>query len=95
MIDAVAKTVVVPISLISTVITAVKVPRVVALLVQVGLAAQLINEPVVPEVRVPDVTVAFASYFDADVVGTTQFPKEVVPPGDVIESIEPVLAIRY
>ena len=62
-IDALVKTVVVPISLISTVIIAVKGDPtvVVAALVQVGLAAQLINEPVVPEESVPDVTVAFAS----------------------------------
>lgn len=85
----------VPISLISTVITAVKVPFTVAFLVHVGLAAQLINDPVVPDDSVPDVTVAIASYFEADVVGTTQLPKEVVPSGDLTESIEPVLEIRY
>ena len=95
MIDALVKTVVVPISLISTVITAVKVPRADVFFVQVGFAAQLINDPVVPEDRVPDVTVAIASYFDAEVVGTTQFPKDVVPPGDIIESIEPVLDNLY
>lgn len=85
----------VPINLISTVITAVKVPFTVAFLVHVGLAAQLINDPVVPDDSVPDVTVAIASYFEADVVGTTQLPKEVVPSGDLTESIEPVLEIRY
>ena len=46
-------------------------------------------------VKVPDVTVAIASYFEAEVVGTTQLPKEVVPSGDLTESIEPVLEIRY
>lgn len=63
MIDALVKTVVVPINLISTVIIAVKGDPVVvvAVLVHVGLAAQLINDPVVPVVKVPDVTVAFAS----------------------------------
>lgn len=85
----------VPISLISTVITAVKVPFTVAFLVHVGLAAQLINDPVVPDDSVPDVTVAIASYFEADVVGTTQLPKEVVPSGDLTESIEPVLDNLY
>lgn len=96
-IDAVVKTVVVPISLISTVIIASKGDPtvVVAALVHVGLAAQLINDPVVPVVKVPDVTVAIASYFEAEVVGTTQLPKEVVPSGDLTESIEPVLEIRY
>ncbi len=96
-IDAVVKTVVVPISLISTVITAVNGDPtvVVAALVHVGFAAQFINDPVVPVVKVPDVTVAIASYLDAEVVGTTQLPKEAVPSGDLIESMEPVLAIRY
>ena len=62
-IDALVRTVVVPINLIATVIIAVKGDPevVVAVLVQVGLAAQFINEPVVPEDNVPDVTVAFAS----------------------------------
>lgn len=85
----------VPISLISTVITAVKVPFTVVDFVHVGLAAQLINDPVVPDDSVPDVTVAIASYFEADVVGTTQLPKEVVPSGDLTESIEPVLDNLY
>ncbi len=85
----------VPISLISTVITAVKVPTTVAFLVHIGLAAQFINDPVVPKDKLPDVTVAIASYFDAEVVGTTQLPKEVVPSGDLTESIEPVLDMRY
>ena len=87
----------VPINLISTVITAVNGDPivVVAALVHVGFAAQFINDPVVPVVRVPDVTVAIASYLDAEVVGTTQLPKDAVPTGDLIESIEPVLAIRY